>query len=82
VNRAQNYAQSIRIPAGARDRNAGDVDYVARTYHMGWVHASRSAADRARARAIEQDPTVIDARLALGTAGFGAAALKAGPHEW
>ena len=31
---------------------------------------------------IDQDPTVIEARRALSAAGHGAAALRAGSHEW
>ena len=31
---------------------------------------------------IDQDPTVVEARRALTAAGHGAAALRAGPHEW
>ena len=31
---------------------------------------------------IDQDPTVVEARRALVAAGHGAAALRAGPHEW
>ena len=31
---------------------------------------------------IDQDPTVIEARRALNAAGHGAAALRAGSHEW
>ena len=31
---------------------------------------------------IDQDPAVVEARRALGAAGHGAAALRAGSHEW
>ena len=33
-------------------------------------------------QSIDQDPGVIEARRALSAAGHGAAALRAGPHEW
>ena len=33
-------------------------------------------------QAIEQDPTVVEARRALAAAGHGAAALRVGSHEW
>lgn len=33
-------------------------------------------------QSIDQDPAVVEARRALGAAGHGAAALRAGPHEW
>jgi len=33
-------------------------------------------------QSIDQDPAVVEARRALGAAGHGAAALRAGSHEW
>jgi outer membrane protein, heavy metal efflux system len=33
-------------------------------------------------QSIDQDPAVVEARRALAAAGHGAAALRAGPHEW